>query len=186
MRRGRTLFFQERNKDNIQKAMVCELTSKKEHVRVATDGQMKSVVIALNEVRTPPPQPLDGQVFVISGNIAERGDKKKLNTDDLTRIILKNGGNVYTGNIEKAVDADYVLITSQKEVEKDHLKVNKAIAMAHRFGWPIISKKFVIESDGRDEHPDINAYKLNLSKTKQDHKIVWVKHLLLELILLLM
>ena len=147
--------------------MVVELTPKKAHVRVATASQKKPLTIDLEKIREPPAQPLEGLGFVISGNIFERGDKKKLNTEQLAALILKNGGVVYTGEVEKAVDADFILITSQKEVDKDYLKINKAIALAYRLGWPIVSKQFVLEADGKQEPLDINNYKLNLSKIKQ-------------------
>ena len=87
------------------------------------------ISISMERVKQPP-QPLDGHVFVISGNPAEKGEKK-LNTGQLTELILSYGGSVYTGDIEKAVNADYVLIMlSQKEVDKEHSKLNKA----SRFG----------------------------------------------------
>ena len=164
LRRGRTLFFQDHEKEATRRGMVLELTPQKGHIKVATTSREKPVVIGLDEVREQPPQPLDGKVFVVSGNILERGEKRKVNTDELSKLILKNGGSVYTGNMEKAVDADFILITSQKEVDKEHPKMNRAIAFAYQYGWPIISKKFVIDADCNKVTPDLNNYRLDLAK----------------------
>lgn len=147
--------------------MVVELTQQRKHVKVATTSKEKPVVIPLDDMRESPSQPLEGKVFVISGNIIERGEKKNKNTEDVTKLILDNGGNVYSGDMEKAVDADYILITSQKEVDKEHLKLNKAIALAYQYGWPIISKRYVIDADGKEEPPVMDNYKLDLTKISE-------------------
>lgn len=48
----------------------------------------------------------------------ERDDKEKLTTEKVTSIIEKPGGNVYTGDVEKAADASFVVVTSQNKVNK--------------------------------------------------------------------
>ena len=67
----------------------------------------------------------------------ERGDKKKLTTEKVTSIIEKLGGNVYTGDVEKAANASFVVITSQKELNKATHKLNKTLIMAYHLGWQI-------------------------------------------------
>ena len=147
--------------------MVVELTPKRKHKKVATTSKEKRIFVPLDDIKEAPSQSLDGKVFVISGNIFERGDKKHKNTDDVTKLIPENGGVVYSGDMEKAKDADFILITSQKEVDKEHLKLNKAIALAYQYGWPILSTKYVIDADGKKEAPATDNYKLNLAKINE-------------------
>ena len=160
IRRGRTLFFHDSRTEKAQKAMVVDLTPRKKHVKISTKSNEKLAVIPLQKIIEPPPRPLDGQVFVISGNTAERGEKKKLNIGEVSSLILNNGGSVYNGDIERAVDADFILITSQKEFNKEHSKLNKAVVMAYRLGWPIVSKKYILDADKSKECPNLNNYKL--------------------------
>ena len=54
------------------------------------------------------------QRFFISGNIAERDEKEKFNTEKLTEIVMSLGGTVFSGDVEKGVDASSVIVTSQK------------------------------------------------------------------------
>ena len=54
--------------------MIVDLTPKKQHVKISTKSNEKPTVIPHEKVIEPPPQPLDGQIFVISGNIAEQGE----------------------------------------------------------------------------------------------------------------
>ena len=92
------------------------------------------------------------QTFFISGNIAERDDKEKFNTEKLTEIVMSLGGTVFSGDVEKAVDASFVIVISQK--------LNKTLTMAYRLGWKIITKQFIIESRNTNTLPYIETYKL--------------------------
>lgn len=98
--------------------MIINLTSRKKHVTVATTSKDQPVLAPLNCLREPPPLPLKEQTFVLSGSLVERDDKEKLTTEKVTSIIEKPGGNVYTGDVEKAADASFVVVTSQNKVNK--------------------------------------------------------------------
>lgn len=89
--------------------------------------KQRPIDVALDCLTEPPPQPLKSQIFVISGNIAECGDKEKVNTEKLTEIVKSLGGTVFSGDVEKAVDASFVVVTSQKEINKPTQKLNKTI-----------------------------------------------------------
>lgn len=102
--------------------MLINLTSRKKHVTVATTSKGRPVLAPLND-----------QTFVLSGSLVERDDKEKLTTEKVTSIIEKPGGNVYTGDVEKAADASFV-VTSQKALKKVTNKVNKTLIMAYRLG----------------------------------------------------
>ena len=106
----------------------------------------RPIDVAIDCLTEPPPQPRKDQTFVISGNIAERGDKEKVNMDKLTEIIKNLGGTVFTGDVEKVVDASFIIVTSQKEIDKPTQKLNKTLIMAYRLGWKIVSKKFILEA----------------------------------------
>ena len=56
--------------------------------------------------------------FVITGNIAEHGERVKVNTDKLAELIKNLGGTVFMGDVAKVADASFMIITSQKEVDK--------------------------------------------------------------------
>ena len=71
---------------------------------------------------------------------------------------------VYKKDITKVLDANFIMVTSQKERDKEIKKLNKPIIHAYRYNWPIISKPFVLQADKEKTVPDINQYKLNLSK----------------------
>lgn len=98
--------------------MIINLTSRKKHVTVATTSKDQPVLAPLNCLREPPPLSLKEQTFVLSGSLVERDDKEKLTTEKVTSIIEKPGGNVYTGDVEKAADASFVVVTSQNKVNK--------------------------------------------------------------------
>ena len=69
---------------------------------------------------------------------------------------------MFTKDLAGAADAEFVLVTSQKELDKDVRKINKAIVYAYRYKWPIISKQFVLDADKEKTLPDIENYKLQL------------------------
>jgi hypothetical protein len=118
----------------------------------------------------PDNQPISPKTFVISGNIAEPKEKTKINTKEVTSLIVSAGDSVYTGDIATALDAEFILITSQKEVDKAHIKPKKTIAKAYRYGWTMVSKRFIIDAERSKECPNLENYKLDLSKLKQTPK----------------
>lgn len=146
--------------------MLVNLTPRKKHVKIATTSKERPVLVPLNRLTEPPPLPLKNQTFVISGSIAEQGDKEKLTTDKLTSIIVKLGGNVYSGDVEKAKDASFVVITSQKELNKETCKVNKTLIMVYCLSWPIVSKTMIIEARDSNNPPSIANHLLDLTSIK--------------------
>ena len=121
------------------------------HVKVATNP----IDVALDCLTELPPHGAKH-----TGNIAERDDKEKFNTEKLTEIVMSLGGTVFSGDVEKAVDASFVIVTSQKEINKPTQKLNKTLTMAYRLGWKIITKQFIIESRNTNTLPSIETYKL--------------------------
>ena len=113
------------------------------HVKVATNP----IDVALDCLTELPPHGAKH-----TGNIAERDDKEKFNTEKLTEIVMSLGGTVFSGDVEKAVDAAFVIVISQK--------LNKTLTMAYRLGWKIITKQFIIESRNTNTLPSIETYKL--------------------------
>ncbi|CAH3163305.1 unnamed protein product, partial [Porites lobata] len=106
---------------------------------------------------------LSGLTFTISGRLNERDRTGISNAEQLTPVILRNGGKVFNRDITKVLDANFIMITSQKELEKDVKKISKPIIHAYRYKWPIVSKLFVLQSDKDKVIADINDYKLNLT-----------------------
>lgn len=72
------------------------------------------------------------------------------------------------------LDADYILIT-QKEVNKEHSKLNKAVVMAYRYGLPFVSKKYILDAEATKECGDLNDYKLNLTKISSTPEAGWAE-----------
>jgi len=165
-RRGKTVYFSRQQSAEINKGMVINLTPTKMHIKVATSSKERPITVSVDCLQEPPPQPLKKQTFVISGNIAERGEKEKINTDKLTEIIKSLGGTVFTGDVEKAVDASFIVVTSQKEIDKPTQKLNKTLIMAFRLGWKIISKKFILEARNTQTLPPIPNYELDLTSIR--------------------
>ena len=165
-RRGKSVFFTADQSGQVNKGMVIDLTPRKKHVRVATSSKERPVAVALECLTEPPPLPLKNQTFIISGNIAERGEKEKVNTDKLTEIIKNLGGTVFTGDIDKAIDASFMVVTSQKELNKPTTKLNKTLVMACRLGWKIISKKMILEARNRNTLPPVGNYELDLTSIR--------------------
>lgn len=153
------------------------MTPRKKHVTIATTSKDRPVIVPLNCLREPPPLPLKDQTFVISGCLVERGDKEKLTTEKVTFIIEKLGSKVYTGDVQKAADASFVVITSQKELNKATHKVNKTLIMAYRLGWQFVSKTMVIEARDSNIIPSISNNLLDLIAIRNalDTDVVHIK-----------
>ena len=126
-RRGKIVYFSNQQKSEVAKGMVVNLTPQKRHVKLATCSKTKAITVPLESLQAPPPQPLKGQHFVITGNIAEHGERVKVNTEKLTELIKNLGGTVFMGDVTKAPDASFMIVTSQKEVDKPTQKLNKAL-----------------------------------------------------------
>ena len=90
--------------------MVVNLTPQKRHIKLATCSNTKVITVALESLQAPPPQPVKGQHFVITGNIAELGERVKVNTE-LTELIKNLGGTGFMGDVGKAADASFVIVT---------------------------------------------------------------------------
>lgn len=76
------------------------------------------------------------------------------------------GGTVFSGDVEKAVDASFVINTPQKEINKPTKRLNKTLTIAYRLGWKIISKKFIIEARNTNTLPSICDYELDLANIR--------------------
>lgn len=157
--------------------MLINLTPRKKHVTIATTSKDRPVIVPLNCLREPPPLPLKDQTFVISGSLVERGDKEKLTTEKVTFIIEKLGSKVCTGDVQKAADASFVVITPQKELNKATHKVNKTLIMAYRLGWQFVSKTKVIEARDSNIIPSMSNHLLDLTAIRNapDTDVVRIK-----------
>ena len=160
-KRGETVFIEKEG--NTTKAMVCELTPTKQRVKVAVTGKERPILVEITNLQQAVPQVLSGLTFTISGRLNERDRTGISNAEQLTPVILRNGGKVFNRHITKVLDANFIMITSQKELEKDVKKISKPIIHAYRYKWPIVSKLFVLQSDKDKVIADINDYKLNLT-----------------------
>ena len=160
-KRGETVFIEKEG--NTTKAMVCELTPTKQRVKVAVTGKERPILVEITNLQQAVPQVLSGLTFTISGRLNERDRTGISNAEQLTPVILRNGGKVFNRDITKVLDANFIMITSQKELEKDVKKISKPIIHAYRYKWPIVSKLFVLQSDKDKVIADINDYKLNLT-----------------------
>ena len=76
-RRGKTVYFSTHRGGQVNKGMVINLTPRKKHIKVATSSKERPMDVALDQLKEPPPQPLKNHRFIISGNIAERGEHRK-------------------------------------------------------------------------------------------------------------
>ena len=142
------------------------LTPQKQHAKIPTTSKERPLRVPLENLKKPPPQPLAKQTFLISGNISERNEREKMTTDKLSTTIVNLGGAVYNKDIEKAVEASYIVITSQKEVNKPVHKINKTLIMAYRLGWPNVSKQIIIHARDNNVMPSTDEYLLDLSNIK--------------------
>ena len=161
-KRGDTVFIERGGKTS--KAMVCEITPQKKRLKVAVAPKERPVLVEISTLREPVPQVLSGLTFAISGRLNDKDRTEISNAEQLVPIIVRNGGKVYNKDITKVLDANFIMVTSQKELDKEIKEINKPIIHAYRYKWPIISKLFVLQADKEKTVPDINQYKLNLSK----------------------
>ena len=160
-KRGDVVFIEKDGKAT--KAMVCEVTPQKKRVRVAVNAKERPALVEISNLLEPVPQVLHGVTFVISGRLNGKDRSGITNAEQLTPVILRNGGKVYSRDISKVTDATFIMVTSQKEIDKDIKKINKPIIHAYRYKWPIVSKLYVLEADKDKAIPDIDQYKLNIS-----------------------
>ena len=68
--------------------------------------------------------------------------------------------------MEKAGDANFMVVTSQKELNKPTSKLNKTLVLAYRFGWKVISKKMILEARNRNTIPTVSNYELHLTSIR--------------------
>ena len=165
-KRGDTVFIEREGKST--KAMVCELTPTKKRVKVAVTGKERPILVEISNLQEAVPQVLNGLIFAISGRLNEKDRTGISNAEQLTPVILRNGGKVFNKDITKVLDANLIMITSQRELDKDIKKISKPIIHAYRHKWPIVSKLFVVQSDKDKAIADINEYKLNLTNLDND------------------
>lgn len=88
-------------KFKVAKGVVVNLTPQKRHIKLATCSKTKVITVPLESLQAPPPQPVKGQHFVITGNIAELGERVKVNTEKLTQLIKNLGGTGFMGDVGK-------------------------------------------------------------------------------------
>lgn len=160
-KRGDKVFIDKDGKPT--RAMVCEVTPQKKHLKVAVEPKEHPILVEMTSLHESVPQVLNGLTFVISGRLNERDKSGVTNAEQLIPVILRNGGKVFTKDVSGAADAEFILVTSQKELEKDVRKINKPIVHAYRYKWPIISKQFVLHADKEKVLPDIENYKLQVT-----------------------
>lgn len=160
-KRGNKVFIEKDGKAT--KATVCEVTPRKKHLKVAVDPKQRPILVEIASLHEPVPKVLNGLTFVISGRLNEKDKTGVTNSEQLPPIILRNGGKVFTKDVIGAADAAFILVTSQKELEKDVRKINKPIVHAYKYKWPIVSKKIVLDADQEKFLPDIENYKLQLN-----------------------
>ena len=86
------------------KTMVYELTPQKKRVKVAINPKEPLFLVKTVSLCEHDPQVLNRLTFVISGRLNEKDKSGITNADQLTPL---------------AADADFILVTSQKELEKD-------------------------------------------------------------------
>ena len=161
-KRGDKVFIEKDGKAT--RAMVCEITPQKKHLKVAVNPEECPILVEIASLHEPVPQVLNGLTFVISGRLNEKDKSGITNAEQLTPIILRNGGKVFTKDISGAADAEFILVTSQKELEKDVRKINKPIVHAYCYKWPLVSKQFVLQADKEKVLPNIENYKLQVNK----------------------
>ena len=130
---------------------------------MAVNAKDRPALVEISNLLEPVPQVLHGVTFVISGRLNGKDRSGITNAEQLTPVILCNGGKVYSKDISKVTDATFIMVTSQKEIDKDIKKINKPIIHAYRYKWPIVSKLYVLEADKDKAIPDIDQYKLNVS-----------------------
>ena len=159
-KRGDVVFIERDGK--ITKAMVCEVTPQKKRVKLAVTAKERPVLVEICNLQEPVPQVFRGVTFVISGRLNGKDRSGITNAEQLTPVILSNVGKVYSKDISKVTDATFIMVTSQKEIDKDIKKINKPIVHAYRYKWPIVSKLYVLQADKDKAIPDIEQYKLNL------------------------
>lgn len=159
-KRGDKVFIDKDGKPTT--AMVCEISPQKRHLKVAVEPKERPITVEVASLHKPVPQVLNGLTLVVSGRLAEKDKSGITNAEQLVPLILGNGGKVFTEDLAGAADAEFVLVTSQKELDKDVRKINKAIVYAYCYKWPIISKQFVLDADKEKTLRDIENYKLQL------------------------
>ena len=159
-KRGDKVFIDKEGKP--ARAMVCEVTPQKKHLKVAIEPKEPPIVVEIATLHKAVPQVLNGLTFVISGRLNERDKSGITNAAQLIPVILSNGGKVFTKDVSGAADAEFILVTSQKELDKDVRKINKPIVHAYRYKWPIISKQFVLDAEKDKVLPNIENYKLQV------------------------
>lgn len=159
-KRGDKVFINKAGKP--ARAMVCEVTPQKKHLKVAIEPKEPPIIVEIATLHKAVPQVLNGLTFVISGRLNEKDKSGITNAAQLIPVILSNGGKVFTKDVSGAADAEFILVTSQKELDKEVRKINKPIVHAYRYKWPIISKQFVLDAAKDKVLPNIENYKLQV------------------------
>lgn len=108
-KRGDKVFIEKDG--NATRAMVCEITPQKRRLKVAVNPKERPILVEIASLREPVPQVLNGLTFVISGRLNEKDKSGITNAEQLTPIILRNGGKVFTKDISGVADAEFILVT---------------------------------------------------------------------------
>lgn len=98
------------------KAMVCELTPEKKRVKVAVNAKECPVLMEISNLHEPMPQVLRGLTFAISGRLNDKDKTGITNAEQLSPVILRNGGKVFNKDISKVCDASFIMVTSQSRI----------------------------------------------------------------------
>ena len=109
------------------KAMVCEITPQRKRLKVAEASKEWPVLVEISNLQEPVPQVLTGSTFAISGQLNKKDRTEISDAEQLIPVILHNGGKVYNKDISKVLDANFIMVTSQKELDKEIKKINKPI-----------------------------------------------------------
>ena len=100
------------------------------------------------------------------GTLSVRG-KRKVRSEDIEGIILKNGGKVISNFGTKfPSEISGTVVTVQREIEKDGSKMTKAILTAYRRKWDFVSPDYVLQYQDDAIRPledNKPSYRLNLA-----------------------
>ena len=88
--------------------MVCELTPTKQRVKVAVTGKERPILVEITNLQLAVPQVSSGLKFTISGRLNEKDRTGISNAEQLTPVILHNGGKVFNRDITKVLDANWL------------------------------------------------------------------------------
>ena len=125
-------------------AAFLDYTPKRTGARIVERTQnCKARRLPLQEIHPIANQPLRGKYVLFSGNLNKKGTEN-VHVSELSEIVVRNGGTVLKEPKANLPLIPGYVITTQRELNHSHDKLNQAIMFAYRRKWSFVSKRLLL------------------------------------------